>query len=312
MPLEFPSHVKLREVAPRDGLQSLSQVLPTRTKLDLIRRAVAAGIGEIEVTSSVSPRLLPQLADAVEVLAGLGGVPVVKAVLAPTADRARQAIDAGADQIVAFMSASESHNRANVKRSVAESMAEMGGICRLAAEADVPVVAALAVSFGCPFENSVPRRHVFDLAARMRDHGAASLIFGDTVGMAVPTQVDGFVRAFRDHFGDLPFSLHFHNNRGLAMTNLYAALGAGATTFDTSIGGIGGCPTVPQAAGNLATEDVVLLLDNLGIETGIDLAAVIDAARFLERALGFPLPGQAMKSGPIVASGAASAMACPA
>lgn len=302
MPPLLPPTVTLREVAPRDGFQSLAEVLPTEFKLDLIRRAAKAGLSEIEVTSSVSARLLPQLADCGEVLAGLDGLNITRAVLAPTAGRAETAIAAGADQIVAFLSASEGHNRANVKRSIAESLAEATSIFALGKASGVQVAGAIAVSFGCPYDGRMPQADVLDIAGRMADAGADILVFGDTTGMAIPTQVADFVGACASALGSLPYSLHFHNNRNLAMANLYAALCEGATIFDTAIGGIGGCPTVPQAAGNLATEDVVLMLDGLGLQTGVDLAGIIEAARFLERRLGYILPGQVMKSGPIGAT----------
>jgi hydroxymethylglutaryl-CoA lyase len=304
MPPSLPRSVTLREVAPRDGFQSLATVLPTEFKCALIRRAADAGLNEIEVTSSVSPKLLPQLADCAEVLDGIRNLAITRAVLAPTAGRAAAAISAGADQVVAFLSASEAHNETNVKRPVAASLKEMSGIFSQTRDADAQAVGAIAVSFGCPYEGHVPQERVLDIAARLADAGADMLIFGDTTGMAIPTQVADFVGAFREKLGDMPFSLHFHNNRNLAMANLYAALCEGATIFDTAIGGIGGCPTVPQAAGNLATEDVVLLLDGLDVESGVDLAGVIGAARFLEKQLGNTLPGQVMKSGPIAVTGA--------
>lgn len=304
MSMALPTKVKLREVAPRDGLQSLNRVLPMETKLELIRGAISAGLGEVEVTSFVSPRLLPQLADAPQVMEAMHTDPdfgngVVRAVLVPTVRQAERAVEAGADDIVVFLSASEEHNQANVKCSVAESLEEVRAVLEVGRNADTPVTVAIAVSFGCPYSGAISQDRVFEIVERVRDQGASSMIFGDTTGVAVPPQVENFVRSYRERFCDLPYSLHFHNNRGLAMTNLYAALGAGATTFDTAIGGIGGCPTVPQAAGNLATEDVVQLLDRLGIETGVNLGALIEAAKRLEEVIGVPLPGQVMKSGAV-------------
>ncbi len=266
-------------------------------RIEAIRALAAAGLKEIEVTSFVNAKVIPQMADAEAVMAGLAGVDFVRSVLVPTPKRAAEAITAGADQLIVFLSASEAHNSANVNRSIAESLAGLDTIFRLAADAGVPVVGAVAVAFGCPYEGHVAPAAVLDIAAAFRDAGSTGLIFGDTTGMANPASTTAFVDAYRARFGTDDYSLHFHNNRGTAMANLLAAMAAGATTFDTALGGTGGCPTVPKAAGNLATEDVVALLDELGVETGVDLDALIEAARELERSLGYELPGQVMKSG---------------
>ena len=294
----FPPSVVLREVGPRDGFQSLSPFIPTERKVEVIRAAAAAGVGEIEATSFVSPKVAPQMQDAAEVLAATQGAGFVRCALAPNPKGAERAIAAGTDKLAVFVSASEAHNQANVRRSVADSLDGLESIFEAAAGAATPVVGAIAVSFGCPYEGDVSPGQVLAIMERFRRFGADEFILGDTTGMATPPRVEAAVKAIRDRFPDVRFSLHFHNNRGTAMTNLYAALGAGATVFDTAFGGIGGCPTVPQATGNLATEDVVYLLDELGIETGIDLGAAIRAARLVEEVLGTALPGQLMKSGP--------------
>jgi hydroxymethylglutaryl-CoA lyase len=295
----FPSRIKLREVAPRDGLQNVDRFVPTPQKLSVIEALATAGLGEIEITSFVSEKVIPQMRDAAEVLHGLPDAGFTRAVLVPTPKRAQEAIAAGADRLIVFLSASEAHNRANVNRSIGESVAGLETIFRVATDAGVSIVGAVAVSFGCPYEGDVPVGRVLDLSQTFRELGADALVFGDTTGMASPQRVERFVKSFQDRFATGDFSLHFHNNRGTAMTNLYAAMAAGADTFDTALGGIGGCPTVPQAAGNLATEDVVCLLDEIGIETGVDLGALIMAARSLQEVLGYPLPGQVMKSGPV-------------
>jgi hydroxymethylglutaryl-CoA lyase len=293
----YPSRVRLREVGPRDGFQNIHAFIPTERKLACIRALAAAGLGEIEVTSFVNAKVIPQMADAEAVIAGLRDADFIRSVLVPTPKRAAEAITAGADQLIVFLSASEAHNSANVNRSIAESLAGLDTIFRLAVDAGVSVVGAVAVAFGCPYEGRVDPAAVLDIAAAFRDAGSAGLIFGDTTGMANPASTTAFVEAYRTRFGTDDYSLHFHNNRGTAMANLLAAMAAGATTFDTALGGTGGCPTVPKAAGNLATEDVVALLDELGVETGVDLDALIEAARELERSLGYELPGQVMKSG---------------
>lgn len=292
----LPDRVTLREVCPRDGLQNVAAFVATRDKLRIVRALVDAGCREIEVTSIVSERVVPQFADAASLMEGLPDATFARTVLVPTAARAEQAIALGADRLVVFLSASDAHNRANVNRSVAESLAGVEDVCSLAAGAKVPVLGAIAVSFGCPYEGDVPHDRVLTIAAELRRAGCATLILGDTVGLATPRSVERIVKAFQDRFCDDDFSLHFHNNRGTAMTNLYAAMQAGASTFDTALGGVGGCPTVPEAAGNLATEDVVCLLHRLGVETGLDLGRLVAAARMLEEILGYALPGQVMKS----------------
>lgn len=296
---KYPDQIRLREVGPRDGFQNIHEFIPTESKIATIRALAAAGLREIEVTSFVNAKVIPQMADASEVMAGLAGIDIIKSVLVPTPKRADAAIGAGADQLIVFLSASEGHNRANVNRTIAESLAGLDTIFKLAGDSGVPVVGAVAVSFGCPYEGAVAPQTVLDIAAAFRDAGSAGVIFGDTTGMANPQSVDAMVKAYQDRFGDNNFSLHFHNNRGTAMANLLAAMAAGAVTFDTALAGTGGCPTVPKAAGNLATEDVVGLMDEIGVETGIDLAAVIAAARNLEASLGYELSGQVMKSGPV-------------
>jgi hydroxymethylglutaryl-CoA lyase len=295
---DYPARVQLREVGPRDGFQNIHAFIPTERKLACIRALADAGLREIEVTSFVNAKVIPQMADAEAVMAGLRDADFIRSVLVPTPKRAEEAISAGADQLIVFLSASEAHNRANVNRSIAESLAGLDTIFRLAADARVAVVGAVAVAFGCPYDGRVDAGAVLDIAAAFKDAGSAGLIFGDTTGMANPASVTAFVEAYRARFGSDDYSLHFHNNRGTAMANLLAAMAAGASTFDTALGGTGGCPTVPKAAGNLATEDVVALLDEIGVETGADLQALIAAARELEQSLGYELPGQVMKSGP--------------
>lgn len=295
----YPSKIRLREVGPRDGYQNISQFIPTEQKIATIQALAAAGIKEMEVTSFVSEKVIPQMADAAEVLAGTEGLDLIRSVLVPTPKRAEQAIAAGADELIVFLSASEAHNQANVNRSISESLAGLDTIFSLAEASKTPVIGAMAVSFGCPYEGKVPAGKILDLASAFRDAGATGIVFGDTTGMANPQMVSALVKTFQDRFGDVNFSLHFHNNRGTAMANLMAAMAAGAATFDTAFGGTGGCPTVPKAAGNLATEDVVGLMNEMGIETDIDLPSVINAARALEKSLGYELSGQVMKSGPV-------------
>ncbi len=296
--MKLPEKVMLREVALRDGLQSLERFVPTAQKLEIIAALVAAGIRQVEATSFVSPRAVPQLRDAAAVMAGVPRDKAVYTALVPNLRGAQDAVAAGTDEIVVVISASEAHNRENIRRSIDESIAGLDNVFETALAAGVRVIGSVAVSFGCPFQGDVPEADVFAIVEQYVRRGAKSVILADTTGMADPIRVEKRVSTFREHFPDTRLILHFHNNRGIAMANLLAALQAGADCFDTSLGGIGGCPYVPRAAGNLATADVVFMLSEMGIDTGVDLEKLIAAARRLEEILGFTLPGQVMKSGP--------------
>ena len=296
--MDLPSKVKLREVAPRDGFQSLKDFLPTEQKLQIIEAVVQAGVKYIESTSFVSPKAIPQLRDATDLLAQVPREGIIHAAMVPNLRGAQNAIAARADQLVVVISATEAHNQENVRRSIDESLGDLDAIFTLAKESDTPVIGALAVSFGCPYQGDVPEKDVFRVVDEYISRGAVSIILADTTGMTTPARVEQMVLKFRDRFPGVEFTLHFHNNRGTAMANLLTALMAGATTFDTALGGIGGCPYVPRAAGNLPTEDVVFMLEDMGVSTGIDLEAIIGAAHLLEKILGYSLPGQVMKSGP--------------
>ena len=290
--------IRIREVAPRDGFQSWPDFVPTAQKLEVIRLLVAAGVREMETTSFVSPKAIPQMRDAAEVLAGAPRGACIHSPLVPNLKGAALALDSGADQLVVVISVSDAHNLANVRRSVKESLADLKSIFELARARGKPVAGAMAVAFGCPYQGDVPEDDVYRLADAYISGGAASIVLADTTGMATPPRVVRLVRGFARRFPGIPYSLHLHNNRGTAMANLYAALEAGADRFDSALGGIGGCPNVPQAAGNLATEDVVFMLEDMGCDTGIDLMKIIAAAQRLEAILGRTLPGQVMKSGP--------------
>jgi len=294
----IPKKVKIREVAPRDGFQSVAEFIPTGMKLKIIEAIALAGVKDIEATSFVNPKAIPQLRDAAELLALSPKGGVVYSALVPNFVGARNAITSRVNEIVVVVSATEAHNEANVRRSIDKSLSDLDAIFALARENNVAVNGAVAVAFGCPYQGDVPEENVMKIADAYLSRGAVRVIMADTTGMATPNQVEKMVGGFRDRFPEAELSLHFHNNRGTAMANLYAALLAGAFTFDTALGGIGGCPYVPQAAGNLATEDVVYMLSEMGINTGIDLNAIIKAAFLLEKTLGYTLPGQVMKRGP--------------
>jgi hydroxymethylglutaryl-CoA lyase len=296
--MHVPSHVKIREVAPRDGFQSLRDFIPTDQKVQIIEAVSQAGVCEIEATSFVSPKAVSHLRDAAELMARVPRKGNTYAALVPNFKGAQNAVHSGVDKLVVVISATESHNQENIRRSIKESLDDLDSIFTMAKESNVAVMGAIAVSFGCPYQGDVPEEDIFKIVKEYLERGATAIILADTTGMGTPARVDRMVREFQSVFPGTDYVLHFHNNRGTAMANLFAAILAGATSFDTSLGGIGGCPYVPQAAGNLPTEDVVYMLEDMGIRTGIDLEGIIRAAQLLEKILGYTLPGQVMKSGP--------------
>ncbi|MFW6081353.1 MAG: hydroxymethylglutaryl-CoA lyase [Desulfosalsimonas sp.] len=291
--------VIIREVALRDGLQSEKKFVATKDKLALVDALFRAGVTYLETTSFVSPAAVPQLRDAAELMAEVPHGKLRHEVMVPNPRGARSALDAGVDRLIVFVSASEAHNKENVGRSISESLDGIDRIFELAAGSGVPVAAAIATAFGCPFQGKVPESDVVSIASRLAKSGADRITLADTTGMANPVHISEMTGLIRHSLPDTALCLHLHNNRGIAAANLYAGYLAGIRMFDTSLGGIGGCPNVPQAAGNLATEDVVFMFDSMGIDTGMELSALISAARLLEKILGHPLPGQVMKSGPV-------------
>jgi hydroxymethylglutaryl-CoA lyase len=294
----LPSTVKVKEVGPRDGLQSESVVLATDNKLRLIDCLGAAGLREIEATSFVSPKAIPALADAVEVFANLERRPgAVYSAIVPNEKGARRAVDAEADEIQVFLAATESYNRSNVRMSVEESLKQSARVAVIVLKANVSFVAVLSVAFGCPYEGPVSPERVLDLCGRLIELGAGEITFGDTTGMAYPTQVRELSASYQDRYPEVPLRLHFHNTRGMGLANVLAALEVGVDRFDASVGGLGGSPYAPGATGNICTEDLVHMLHEMGIATGVDLEALIGCARLLEGFLGHGLPGQVMKAG---------------
>ncbi|HSP25862.1 MAG TPA: hydroxymethylglutaryl-CoA lyase [Saliniramus sp.] len=295
----FPKHVRVVEVGPRDGLQSEARWVETRDKIALIDGLAAAGIREFEATSFVSPRAVPQMRDAAEVIAGVDrSVGIKLTALVPNPRGARAAADAGVDAMVVFLSASESHNRKNVNRSREESLRGFEEVASIAGEAGIAVQGAIATAFGCPFEGEVPVGAIVDIAKGYHRLGITHITLGDTTGMATPPLVAERCRALREEVPGIEIALHFHNTRGIGLANVYAGLQEGIEIFESSIAGLGGCPFAPGATGNIATEDLVYLLEECGIETGIDLEQVSRMARRMEEIIGRPLPGQVSKAGP--------------
>ncbi len=308
---ELPQAVSIREVGPRDGFQNEPEVISTARKIELIDALARTGLQRMEVTSFVRADVIGQLADAAEVLAGIDvpagvsvsvlipnerGLDAALALLSARADARRPAFD----EINVFMSASETHNRKNVNRSIAESLVGLEAVVARARAAGLRCEGVISTSFGCPYEGRVPPERVLEIAGRLRDAGAQEIGFGDTTGMANPVQVREFFAAARASLGaELELTAHFHNTRGQGLANVLAALETGVASFESSFGELGGCPVPVGATGNIATEDLVSMLHEMGISTGIDLDALLDCARRVQEILGRPLGSHTLVAGPV-------------
>ncbi|MPZ63961.1 MAG: hydroxymethylglutaryl-CoA lyase [Pseudonocardiaceae bacterium] len=279
--------VEIVEVAPRDGLQNQDTLVPTATKIELIRRAVAAGARRIEATSFVHPERVPQMADADAVMASVPRVDGVRYLgLVLNRRGAERAVTAGVDEINAVVVASDTFGKRNQGVGSAESIEAWHDIAAVAHCANIPASITVAVAFGCPFEGEVPAARVAEIIRRAADAGPAEIALADTIGVGVPTQVAELARAAATTAPDIPLRFHFHNTRNTGYANAVAAVQAGVTTLDASIGGIGGCPFAPTATGNIATEDLVYTLDRMRVHTGIDLSAVTSAGTWIAERLG--------------------------
>lgn len=294
---KLPPRVTIYEVGPRDGLQNEARLVPTADKVALIDQLSRTGLPAVEITSFVSPKWIPQLADATEVARRVTRQPGVRySALVPNRKGLETALGAGMREIAVFLSASETHNKRNVNKSIAETLAEFRGVIEPAQAAGVKVRAYVSTVFGCPYEGDVDPRRVRDLAVTLTGMGVYQISLGDTIGVANPWQVQ---RVLELVLADLPLeqaAVHFHDTQGTALANCTVALSLGVTTIDSAIGGLGGCPYAPGAAGNLATEDVVSMLHGMGIETGIDLDRLIDCSRLAASLVGHELPSKYLKA----------------
>ncbi len=293
----LPSRVRVVEVGPRDGLQNLPGFVPTEVKIALINRLVGLGLDRIEAVAFVHPRSVPQMRDAHEIMRAVRRGPTRFMGLVPNRRGTERALAAGLDMLNFVVSATESFNQANLNQSIGASLAALADSMPLALGAGVPMRLTISTSFGCPYEGHVDPARVIEIARRGADLGCGEICLGDTTGMANPRQV---YHLFRDLAAALPgvaVAVHLHNTRGAGAANLVAALQAGVTIFDASIGGLGGCPYAPGATGNVSTEDMVHMLHEMGVDTGVDLDRLIDTARALEGALGIPLTGQVIRAG---------------
>jgi len=291
--------VAITEVGTRDGFQSEPKLIPMETKAEVIDALIAAGVRAFEATSFVSPRAVPQLADAHDVIARLTRRDQANiAALVPNARGAERALGARVDEMVCFVSASESHNAKNLNATIAQSLANVAEIADLARGQPVALRGAVACAFGCPFEGEVPVDAVLRVVDAYAQLDVQLISLGDTTGMATPPTVIRAVSAIRDRFPALQVALHFHNTRGIGLANVMVGLDLGIRQYESSIAGLGGCPFAPGATGNICTEDLVYLLEESGFDTGIDLEALIGVAKRVEDIIGRTLPGQVMKAGP--------------
>jgi hydroxymethylglutaryl-CoA lyase len=286
-----PEKVTITDVALRDGLQIQPHVVPTEKKLSVYRALLAAGIRSLELGSFVHPKLVPQMADAEALFAAVERGPQVQRIaLVPNVRGATRALAAGVTDVRIVLSCTEGHSRANTNRSVDEGIAEAKAVVDLVRdESDARIVGALATAFVCPFDGVVPAEQVTRMAGALAGMGLSEISLADTLGKADPTHVAQTVAAARTAFPDVEFGLHLHNTFGMALANVVAGLDAGVAQFDSALGGIGGCPFAPGAAGNVGTEDVVFMLHAMGVQTGVDLDRLADAARELRSVLQAPL-----------------------
>jgi hydroxymethylglutaryl-CoA lyase len=298
----FPEQVRIREVGPRDGFQNEPETIPTDEKVRLIDLLSASGVKRMEVTSFVRPDVIPQLSDAAEVLMAVQRRPGVSfSVLIPNLrglERALQMRDRF-DEVSVFLSASETHNQRNVNRSVEESLAGLEETLARAGEEGLRREGVIATSFGCPYEGEVPPERVFAIAEPLIEAGCEEVGFGDTTGMANPRQVGEFFAAARERLAGVELTAHFHNTRGQGLANVLAALELGIDSFESSFGELGGCPVPPGSTGNVSSEDVVSMLHEMGVETGIDLGKLLAASRAAQEVLGRPLGAHVLRAGPV-------------
>jgi hydroxymethylglutaryl-CoA lyase len=295
-------YVSVREVGPRDGFQNEPEVIATDDKVRLVECLAATGLRRLEVTSFVRADVIPQLADGVEVLRR-ARIPdeVSVTVLVPNERGLDNALEVRErfDEVNLVVSASETHNRKNVNRSVEESLTGLERVTARAREEGIRCEGVISVAFGCPYEGEVGRERVFAIARRLRDAGCAEVAFGDTTGMANPAQVRDFFAAARDELGDAELTAHFHNTRGQGLANVLAALDAGVLSFESAFGELGGCPVPKGATGNIATEDLISMLHEMGYDTGVDLERLLGCARDAQSLLGRPLGSHVLKAGPV-------------
>ncbi len=310
-PVPEGTPITVCEVGTRDGFQIERDPIPTESKIAIVNALLAAGLRHIQVTAFVSPRAVPQLADAEAVMAGIDRPSdAVFSALVPNARGAERAATAGVHAVHLVCSASETHNRKNLNRAVSETLDGFAEVMPILGRAGIAVEGGIATAFGCPFEGEVPPERLVEIARAYRErYGVTRVGLGDTTGMATPQTIRAALRALRSALPDVDVGLHLHNTRGIGLANVLVGLSEGVTRFDASVGGLGGCPFAAGATGNICTEDLVYLLQESGYPTGIDLDRMIEAAQLAQSVIGRELPGQVMKAGPRLRRFAADSVA---
>ncbi|HVL64175.1 MAG TPA: hydroxymethylglutaryl-CoA lyase [Actinomycetota bacterium] len=300
--MTLPSAVRIREVGPRDGIQSEKAQVATADKVRLIDALSETGLAFIEAVSFVSPKAIPNMADAREVWEGIDRKPgVFYSALVPNRRGAETAVECGVDGIQVFIAATDSYNLKNVNRTVKESLPNVKEVVDVASAAGIPVEGTISTAFGCPYEGDVPPERVVEVSRWVMDCGISTISYGDTTGMATPRRVGDLIEAIRGSLPDLGLNMHFHDTRGTGLANVLTALELGVDYFDASIGGMGGSPYAEGATGNIATEDLVHMLEDMGIGTGVDLARLIEAGRLAQTFIQGELPGKVLRAGPRLA-----------
>ena len=292
-------NVRIREVGPRDGIQSEKAAVATADKVALIDALAASGLRYIEAVSFVSPKAIPQMADALDVWNAIDRRPgVVYSALVPNRKGAEIAADAGVDSMQVFIAATDSYNLNNVKKKVRDSIEDVEAVVGVAKHAAIPVEGTISTAFGCPYEGDVAPERVVEVSRWMADTGIDSISYGDTTGMGTPRRVEEVVTALRESLPHLTLNMHFHDTRGTGLANVLKALELGIDYFDASVGGMGGSPYAAGATGNIATEDLVHMLADMQIETGVDLEGLLDAAKLAQSFIEGELPSKVLKAGP--------------
>lgn len=295
--MKWPEVITIKEVGPRDGLQNEKEVISTENKIAWIDQLSQTGLDYIEMTSFVNPKWIPALADAYEVATGIKRqAGVTYAALVPNERGLERALQADVDEISVFMSASETHNKKNINKTIDETFPVLKAVVEKSLEANKTVRGYVSVAFGCPYEGHIDVDSVIRVSDKLFEMGIRELSIGDTIGVANPKQVQDVLATLIKRFPVERLAMHFHDTRGTAMANILASLDMGITTFDSSLGGLGGCPYAPGASGNLATDDLLYMLDGMGIQTGINKDKLMEAAQFIQNKLGRPLASHQLQT----------------
>lgn len=295
--MNLPASVNIIEVGPRDGFQNVEKFIETNMKVEIISKLIEAGISRMEVTSFVNPRAIPQMKDAGEIIKAVGDK-VRHCVLVPNKKGAELAIKSGASEITMVISASESHNKSNTRRTIDESISELKEINNMCINNNLQLRVDIATAFGCPFEGKVKKEAIRKIVKEINDIGIKEIVLCDTTGMANPLLVEEIIETVCKKYKNIEFGVHFHNTRGIGMVNILTAINNGIRNIETSIGGLGGCPFAPGATGNVATEDIVNMLDDMGIKTGVNLKKLIECSKYLNNVVDEKLSSQVLIAGP--------------